>query len=113
MVEILSTDRAMSLGCFVNFKAAKGTLNGFILSGELGENPSVFVCSYNGDKLQREYTATYDGKWHVPAFPKPQVQTKEIEKTSRKKHWCKVYNSPEQCFKEGFPDWMNRVYQPV
>jgi hypothetical protein len=113
MVEIFSIDRTISLGCFENFKAAKGTLNGLIVSGKLGENLSVFVCSYNGDKLQREYTATYNGKWHVPTSPKRQVQAKDIEKTTRKKHWCKIYKSPEQCFKEGFPDWMNKVYQPV
>lgn len=113
MIEIFNANRTESLGWFKNFKAAKGTLNGFIISGELGGNTSVFVCSYNGNKLQREYTATYDGKWHIPASQKLQAQAKGIEKTSRKKHWCKIYNSPEQCFKEGFPDWMNRTYQPV
>lgn len=38
MVEIFSTDRTMSLGCFVNFKAAKGTLSGLADAGILSEN---------------------------------------------------------------------------
>lgn len=113
MIEIFNANRTENLGWFKSFKAAKGMLNGFIISGELGENPSVFVCSYNGDKLQREYTATYDGKWRVPASTKLQAQAKDITKSSNRKHWCKVYKSPVQCFREGFPDWMNRVYQPV
>lgn len=114
MVEIFSTDRAMSLGCFVNFKAAKGTLSELVDAGKLGKHPAVFVCCYKNNELLREYIATFSGgKWHVPASPKSQVQMKVIEKSSRKKHWCKIYHSPEKCFKEGFPDWMNRVYQPV
>ena len=47
MVEIFNIERTKSLGCFVNFKSAKGTLNGLIASGELsGENPAVLVCCY-------------------------------------------------------------------
>ncbi|WP_287415385.1 hypothetical protein [Bacteroides sp.] len=45
MVEIFSTDRTMSLGCFVNFKAAKGTLSGLADAGILSEKPAVMVCN--------------------------------------------------------------------
>lgn len=71
MVEIFSTDRTMSLGCFVNFKAAKGTLSGLADAGILSEKPAVMVCSYKNDEPQREYVATYSGgKWHTPRIPK-------------------------------------------
>lgn len=116
MIEVFNIERTKSLGCFVNFKSAKGTLNGLIASGELsGENPAVLVCSYKNNEMQREYIATYCGKWRVPPPPKVPHVAKEIEGTRRKvkKHWCKIYKSSVDCFREGFPDWMNRVYQPV
>lgn len=113
MIEIFNANRTKSLGWFKNFKVAKGILDGLIISGELGESSSVLVCSYKGSEPQREYTATYDGKWHIMASSKPSVQIKQNEKPSRKKHWGKIYKSPVQCFQEGFPDWLNRTYQPV
>ena len=56
MVEIFSTDRTMSLGCFVNFKAAKGTLSGLADAGILSEKPAVMVCSYKKDKKTPQET---------------------------------------------------------
>lgn len=71
MIEVFNIERTKSLGCFVNFKSAKGTLNRLIASGELsGENPSVLVCSYKNNEIQREYMATYSGKWRVSVSPK-------------------------------------------
>lgn len=112
MIEIFNNNRTKSLGRFKSFKAAKGTLNGFIISGELGENPSVFVCSYNGDEPQREYTATYyGGKWHMPKLSKVSQFIPEGRiKRRHKKSLCKEYTSPEAMFNEGFPDWLNRSY---
>lgn len=115
MIEILSEDRSKSLGCFKNFKAAKGTLNELVVSGELGESPSLVIDSYKNNVLQQRTIATYSayfGKWGVEAPPRC-VSKNGRKKTQRKKHWCKIYKSPVQYFKEGFPDWMNRVYQPV
>lgn len=75
MVEIFSTDRTMSLGCFVNFKAAKGTLSGLADAGILSEKPAVMVCSYKNDEPQQEYVATYSGgngiRHGYPKFPMP------------------------------------------
>lgn len=52
MVEIFNIERTKSFGCFVNFKSAKGTLNGLIASGELsGENPAVLVCCYKNNDI--------------------------------------------------------------
>lgn len=112
MVEIFSTDRAMSLGCFVNFKAAKGTLNGLANAQKLGENPAVLVCSYKNDEPRREYIAVYcGGKWHVPKYPERLRPVKKAgTKRRHKKRLCKEYTSPEAMFNEGFPDWMNRSY---
>lgn len=116
MVEIFNTDCTMSLGCFVNFKAAKGTLNGLIASGELsGENPSVLVCSYKNDEMQREYIAVYHGKWNVPTSSKVPRIVQKIEGVRRnvKNQCCKIYELPVDCFAEAFPVWINGVYQPV
>lgn len=116
MIEILSEDHSKSLGCFKNFKAAKGTLNELVVSGELGESPSLVIDSYKNNVLQQRTIATYSayfGKWGVEEPPQVGVSKKRRKKMQRKKHWCKIYKSPVQCFKEGFPDWMNRVYQPV
>lgn len=112
MVEIFSTDRAMSLGCFVNFKAAKGTLDELACAGKLGKKPAVMVCSYKNDEPQQEYTATYSGgKWRVPKLPKVSWDTSgERTKRHQKKRLCKEYTSSEEMFNEGFPDWMNRSY---
>lgn len=110
MVEIFSTDRTISLGCFVNFKAAKGTLDELASTRKLGEIPAVMVCSYKNDEPQQEYTATYSaGKWRVPKLPKVSVASKRT-KRRHKKHLCKEYMSSEAMFNEGFPDWMNRSY---
>lgn len=71
MVEIFNIERTKSLGCFVNFKSAKGTLNGLIASGELsGENPAVLVCCYKNNEMQREYIATYYGNGMYRHLPK-------------------------------------------
>lgn len=112
MVEIFSTDRAMSLGCFANFKAAKGTLNMLANSQILGDNPAVMVCSYKNDEPRREYIVVYCGeKWHVPKYPD---RLRPVKKTGTKRHHKrrlrKEYSSPEAMFNEGFPDWMNRSY---
>lgn len=112
MVEIFTTDRTISLGCFANFKVAKGTLHELANAGNLGEKPAVMVCSYKNDEPQREYTATYfGGKWHMPKLSKvsqfiPEGRTKR----RHKKSLCKEYTSPEAMFNEGFPDWLNRSY---
>ena len=46
MVEIFNIERTKSFGCFVNFKSAKGTLNGLIASGELsGENRQCWFAA--------------------------------------------------------------------
>lgn len=111
MVEIFNTDRTMSLGCFVNFKAAKGTLNELANAGNLGERLAVMVCSYKNDEPQQEYTATYfGGKWHVPKLPKVSQSVEGRTKRRHKKRLCKEYTSSEAMFNEGFPDWMNRSY---
>lgn len=110
MVEIFSTDRTISLGCFVNFKVAKGTLNELASFGKLGESPAVMVCSYKSGEPQQEYIATYSaGKWRVPKLPKVSVASKRT-KRRHKKRLCKEYTSSEAMFNEGFPDWMNRSY---
>ncbi len=78
MVEIFTTDRTMSLGCFVNFKAAKGTLDELANAGNLSKTPAVMVCSYKNNEPQLEYVATYsDGKWHMPRLPKVSRTTHE------------------------------------
>lgn len=110
MIEVFSTDRTISLGCFVNFKAAKGTLDELASTRKLGEIPAVMICSYKNDEPQQEYIATYSGgKWRVPKLHKVSV-VPERTKRRHKKHLCKEYTSPEAMFNEGFPDWMNRSY---
>lgn len=110
MIEVFNTDRTVSLGCFVNFKAAKGTLDELASSGKLGKIPAVMVCSYKNDEPQQEYIATYsDGKWRVPKLPKVSVASKRT-KRRHKKCLRKEYTSPEAMFNEGFPDWINRSY---
>lgn len=116
MIEVFNIERTKSLGCFVNFKSAKGTLNEFVASGELsGENPSVLVCSYKNGEMQREYIAVYHGKWHVPASSKVPHIVQKIEGVRRKvkKQCCKIYELPVDCFAEAFPVWINGAYQPV
>lgn len=112
MVEIFTTDRTMSLGCFVNFKAAKGTLDELANAGNLSKTPAVMVCSYKNNEPQLEYVATYsDGKWHTPRLPK--VSRTAYEGRTKRRHrkrLCKEYTSSEAMFNEGFPDWMNRSY---
>ena len=111
MVEIFSTDRTMSLGCFVNFKAAKGTLSGLADAGILSEKPAVMVCSYKNDEPQQEYVATYSGgKWHTPRIPKVPHAIESRTKRRHRKRLRKEYPTPEHCFREGFPDWMNGAY---
>lgn len=112
MIEVFNTDRTVSLGCFVNFKVAKGTLDELASAGKLGEKPAVMVCSYKNDEPQQEYTATYSGgKWHVPKFSKSFQPTPEKRtKRHHRKRLCKEYTSSEAMFNEGFPDWMNRSY---
>lgn len=110
MIEVFNTDRTISLGCFVNFKAAKGTLNELANYGKLGTTPTVMVCSYKNNEPQQEYTVTYSaGKWRVPKLHKISV-VPERTKRRHKKRLCKEYTSPEAMFNEGFPDWMNRSY---
>lgn len=110
MIEVFSTDRTISLGCFVNFKVAKGTLDELASTRKLGEIPAVMICSYKNDEPQQEYIATYSGgKWRVPKLHKVSV-VPERTKRRHKKRLCKEYTSPEAMFNEGFPDWMNRSY---
>nr|DAE55338.1 MAG TPA: hypothetical protein [Caudoviricetes sp.] len=111
MIEVFNMERTENFGRFVNFKAAKDTLNELAISGKLGEEPAALVCSYKNDKPQREYVATYAGKWRIPKMPQtPQPTNSVVSKKRRKRKLCKVYKSPEHCFREGFPDWMNRSY---
>lgn len=117
MIEIFNENRTKSLGWFKNFKVAKGTLNELVTSGELGENPSVLVCSYKSNEPQSEYTVTYSayfGKWDVQVLSEvcSSVQ-KGQRKVYHKKNGAKKYKSSVDYFREGFPDWMNRAYQPV
>ena len=110
MIEVFKTDRTESLGCFVNFKAAKGTLSELANAGKLGIIPAVLVCSYKNDEPQQEYIATYSrGKWRVPKLLKISV-VPERTKRRHKKRLCKEYTSSEAMFNEGFPGWMNRSY---
>ena len=100
MVEIFSTDRTMSLGCFVNFKAAKGTLSGLADAGILSEKPAVMVCSYKNDEPQQEYVATYSGgKWHTPRIPKVPHAVESRTKRRHRKRLRKEYPTPEHCFR--------------
>lgn len=111
MIEVFSTNRTSSIGCFVNFKAAKGTLNALALTGKLGVKPAVLVCSYKNDEPQREYIATYSGvKWNISKYPKMPLPALEKTKRRRKGILHKKYPSPEACFREGFPDWLNKSY---
>lgn len=117
MIEIFNENRTKSLGWFKNFKVAKGTLNELATSGKLGENPSVLVCSYKSNEPQSEYAATYSayfGKWDVQVHSKVcSPVLKDKRKVCRKKSGAKKYKSSVDYFREGFPDWMNKVYQPV
>lgn len=116
MIEILSEDRSKSFGWYKNFKAAKGMLNSLIASGAHGEIPVLLVDSYKSNELQQQYSVTYSsyfGAWTVSSLSKIGVPAKEKKKRLHKKYRCKVYKSPVACFREGFPDWLNRTYQPV
>lgn len=108
MIEILSEDRSKSLGCFKNFKAAKGTLNELVVSGELGESPSLVIDSYKNNVLQQRTIATYSayfGKWGVEA-PPPGVCLKMGERKRNAKsigvkftnHQC---NTSKKVFRTG------------
>lgn len=111
MIEVFNMERTENFGRFLNFKVAKDTLNELAISGKLGKKPVVLVCSYKNGEPQREYAVSYDGKWHVPKPPKtPQPTNSIVSKKRRKRKLCKVYQTPEHCFREGFPDWMNRSY---
>lgn len=112
MVEIFTTDRTISLGCFVSFKAAKGTLGWLADAGKLSAKPTVMVCSYKNDEPQQEYVATYSGrKWHTKRLPKvSSTACKGRTKRRHRKRLRKEYASSEAMFNEGFPDWMNRSY---
>lgn len=111
MIEIFNMERTEIFGRFLNFKAAKSSLNELVIAGKLSEKPTVLVCSYKNDEPQREYVARYDGKWCIPKLPKtPQPFKGDIPKKRRKRKLCKDYESPEHCFREGYPDWMNRSY---
>lgn len=112
MIEVMNIAGTESFGCFNNMKAANSTLNSLALSKELGEYPAVLVYAYKNGKPTREYVATYSGnKWRVPKLPKEQAPAKTShKKVHRKRRLCKEYDSPEHCFREGFPDWMNRSY---
>lgn len=110
MIEIFSARGTRSFGCFASFKTARGTLDSLARTGALGAVPSVAVCSYRNGTPQREYTATLrGGKWRTPR-PVKDVSRPQGRRTRRRKFLCKVYASPEECFREGFPDWMNRSY---
>lgn len=109
MIEIFNSSRTCSLGCYANFKVAKSTLNTLANNGQLGEKPSVLVCSYKNGEPLREYFATYNGKWRVPKSASQSVKSRK-RKSQRPRELCKTYKSPEECFREGFPDWLNRSY---
>ncbi|MCE8595719.1 hypothetical protein K0F38_18250 [Bacteroides fragilis] len=117
MIKIFSEDRSRSFGWFKNFKVAKDALDRLLKSGELGETPSLLVGSYKNNTLQQEYTVTYSayfGRWGIAAVPQAcTAAVSNRKKVQRKKSPCKVYKSAVACFKEGFPDWMNRTYQPI
>lgn len=116
MVEILTENRSKSFGWFKNFKAAKGMLNSLIASDESGATPILLVDSYKGGELQQQCTVTYSsyfGTWNVSALPKVCALKRDRKKRQHRKQQCKVYKSAVDCFREGFPDWMNRTYQPV
>ena len=116
MVEILTENRSKSFGWFKNFKAAKDMLNSLIASDESGATPILLVDSYKGGELQQQCTVTYSsyfGTWNVSALPKVCALKRDRKKRQHRKQRCKVYKSPVDCFREGFPDWMNRTYQLV
>lgn len=116
MVEILSEDRSKSFGWYKNFKAAKGMLHSLITPERPGETLVLLVDSYKDGELQQQCTVTYSsyfGTWNVSALPKVCTLKREKKKRQRRKNQCKVYKLSVDCFREGFPDWMNRTYQPV
>lgn len=117
MVEIFNADRTECWGRFADFKSAKAELNALAVTGKLGEIPAIQVCSYKNGILQREYTAIRNGdawKMPKPSRKEPEVSVLPLKRMRRRKHWCRVYSkSHVQCFKEGFPDWLGKVYQPL
>ena len=115
MVEIHDFDGTRNFGCFVSFKASICTLDGLIASGELDSvTPSVLVSSYKGHELQREYTATLRGdKWHTPREPKKSKDSQPTKGKVRSVHSRTTEKSHIRCFKDAFPDWLNKVYQPL
>lgn len=111
MIEIMNLAGTESFGCFNNMKAANNTLEELALSKKAGKNLAVLVYAYKSGKPIREYVATYLGdKWHVPKLRKEQTAKTFYKRAHHKRRLCKEYNSPEHCFREGFPEWMNRSY---
>lgn len=116
MVEIHDINGTCNFGCFNSFKASICTLNGLIASGELsGTTPSVLVSSYRGNELQREYTVTLsNGKWRTPKGKRTKSAASQPQKGKvRSVHSRITGNSHIRCMKEGFPDWLNKTYQPL
>lgn len=115
MVEIHDLDGTRNFGCFVSFKASICTLNGLLASGELsGKTPSILVSSYKGSELQREYTATLRGdKWHTTRESKKGKDSQPTQVKVRSVHSRTTEKSHIKCFKDAFPDWLNKIYQPL
>lgn len=114
MVEIFNIERTKSLGCFVNFKSAKGTLNGLIASGELsGETRQCWFAAIKTMKCNVNISLLIT-EMHVPASPKAPHIAQKIEGVRRKvkNQCCKIYELPMDCFTEAFSDWIG-AYQPV
>lgn len=111
MIEIFDARRTRSFGCFASFKAATDTLDALAAGGQLGGIPAVSVSQYRNGELQREYKAARCAdKWRIPHIRKRKMQLPEDGGKRRKRKWRKEYPTPEHCFREGFPDWMNRSY---
>lgn len=118
MVEISDIYGVCNFGCFASFAASHNTLDGLVHSGELSkDNPMVLVSSYKGNELQREYTATLsNGKWRTirakKAANKCHATSQPIKKV-RSVHSRITRNSHIKVFKDAFPTWLNKTYQPL
>lgn len=112
MIEIHNADRTRSFGRFACFKAAAATLAVLAAGTVPGAIPAVSVSSYRNGILQREYEAVFlKGKWRerkMPSLPGRHTvpQARPVRKHPRK--LCRIYPTPEHCFREGLPDWLNR-----
>lgn len=130
MVEISDINGTRNFGSFSSFTASLNTLDGLVQSGELPKNnPTVLVSKYNGCELRREYTASLvDGIWHIlrakkapnPSRRNPLANSPEDtrftlqpDKEARSVHSKTTRNSHIRLFKEAFPDWRNKMYQPL